>query len=269
MSTISSLSPTKAASIPRVAKPFTLSPSELAVRALGRQPIGVQVAKAAGVCAMCGHSHVPGDLVNPFSPEDSFTDYGLLRGRGSKVLCGWCAGVWNQEFTQKLLKTVACSEGIFPAASNNHIAYWLMNPPEGQWLWVQGDQKRQHIVWRAPVNTSREVFHVRFGENDLCLRRAMLQPAVDAARRLAKAASANRKGAPLKSPFTALSRDMDSNSNGTLRRDLYLLADSGTPEAAQVKEDMALICSLTPGELWALTALLYADNPHRPERIEL
>ncbi|RQZ31660.1 hypothetical protein DIE14_01745 [Burkholderia sp. Bp9017] len=213
---------------------------------------------------MCGHIYLAGEPVMPFEPDASFTDYGALRSGASRVICGWCAATWNLDFTQRYTKSVICDEGVFPAASNEHIAYWLLNPPEGQWLFLQSDQKRQHVVWRTPVNVSREVFTVRYGEVLLTVRRKFLEEGTAAARRLAAAATANRKGrgAALKNPFVRLSRDLTDPAHGAIRGDLYELAG----QDAQVKDDIALIHSLTAGEIWGLTATLYAPDPQRPER---
>jgi CRISPR type IV-associated protein Csf1 len=241
----------------------TISPSQIAVQAAGRPPMGVLKAPTSGRCAMCGQTHAEGELVTPFAPEDSFTDYGSLKAPASKVLCGWCAATWNADFTQKALKTVMCKDGVFAAASNADIAYWLKNPPEGQWIWVMGDQKRQHIVWRATVNASTEMFQVRLGESNMTVRRKKVVEAVDAARRLATAASVGRKGAPLKSPFLRLSRDLDDPSHGAIRRDLHRRAAT----EPDIQKDIAIVQSCTPGELWALTAALYAaPSVERPAR---
>ncbi len=239
---------------------MSLHPSRLAVQAAGRPHAGLLSAKEPGLCAMCGQRHDIGDPVTPFAPTDSFTDFPALRAKSSRLICGWCAATCNDLFTQKALKTVICREGVFPAASNAHIAYWLLNPPEGPWLWIQGDQKKQHIIWRTPVNNSRDVYQVRHGEQVLSIRRERLLPACDTARRLAKAASEGRKGAALKSPFVRLSRDLDDPAHGCIRPDLH--ARALTDKAVQ--DDIRHLQRLSPGELWALTALLYAQ-PERPQ----
>lgn len=242
----------------------TMSPSRVALQSAERGPVGAFKAKNEGECAFCGHTYAAGDLVMPFAPESSFTDYGSMKRPGSKFLCGWCAGAWHVDFTQKALKTVMCPEGVFATASNADIAYWLTNPPEGNWIWVMGDQKRQHIVWRATVNTSQELFQIRHGENNMTIRRGHLFKAVDSARSLAVVASTGRKGAALKSPFMRLSRDLDEPVHGMIREDLHRLAQTD----AQVEHDVRLLQSCTPGELWALTALLYAEpSGEKPKKL--
>ncbi len=240
--------------------------SELACQAVGRRPRGSAVAKDGGACAMCGRPHGPGDSVVDFEPQSSFTDWAALRSPSSRLICVWCDGVWDRDFTQAYLKTIVCREGVFPAARNDHLAYWIMNPPEGPWLFLQGDQKIQHVVWRAPVNHSREVFQVRAGEAVLTIRTKQLQAGVAAVKALAAKATelrGSKRGAPLKSPFVSLSRDLDSPSQGVLRRELHAHAGND-PETAR---NIATVSAMTSGELWALTSLLYAKDPHRPDAV--
>ena len=241
----------------------SISPSRVALQAASRAPVGALKAKSDGECAFCGCAYSAGNLVMPFAPEKSFTDYGSMKKPCSKFLCGWCAGTWTVDFTQKALKTVMCSDGVFAAASNADIAYWLTNPPKGEWIWVMGDQKRKHIVWRATVNTSQELFQIRHGENNMTIRRDHLMKAVEAARSLAIVASTGRKGAALKSPFIRLSRDLDEPVHGMIRDDLHKLAQTDV----QIQYDVRLLQCCTPGELWALTALLYAEpSADKPTR---
>jgi CRISPR type IV-associated protein Csf1 len=228
-----------------------ISPSQIVIKAAGRPPISVLRAKEPGVCAMCGYPHSVDDPINPFSPIDSFTDYQALKAKTSKVVCGWCTATWNADFTQKALKTVSCEDGVFAAASNADIAYWIANPPKGRWVWVMGDQKRQHIVWRATVNTSTEIFQVQMGETNMTIRPAKVKLVV------------KRVGAALKSPFAKLTRDLDDAAHGHIRQSLHTMAETDP----DVKNDIALIQSCTPGELWALTSVLYAaPNPERPQK---
>lgn len=227
-------------------------------------------ATADGRCAMCGHGYTSGQRVSPFAPPPTFMDYPALAASSSRYVCRFCDAVGTKAFMQTHLKTVMCAEGIFPAASNDHLAHWLQNPPCGNWLFIQGDQKVQHQVWRAPVNTSTDMFKVRAGELVLTVRRDWMMRGLHAAQQLARIAtdlrtakSGSARGAPLKSPFVSLSRDIDSCSQGQLRHELvaHAVADEET------RLHVRVINALTAGELWGLTSVMYAKNPHRPERI--
>ncbi|MDP1293722.1 hypothetical protein Q6296_28285, partial [Klebsiella variicola] len=83
------------------------------------------------------------------------------------------------------------------------------------------------------------------------IRPSILVEGAAAAKRLAAFLSVGRKGAPYKSPFIRLSRDIDDPAHGTLRRELY--ENMGN---AEIAHDINLIHRLTPGELWGLTAVL-------------
>lgn len=241
-----------------------ISPSELTCQAAGLKPVGTVEARSPGVCAMCGAQHEKGELVVDFEPLVTFTDWSALRYAGSPVICRFCKAMWNREFTQTHIKSVICSEGVFPAASNDHLAYWILNPPEGPWLFLQGDQKVQHVVWRAPVNRSKDLFHVRAGESVLSIRRQRVVDGAAAAKELAAIATAIRtvkKSTPLKSPFVSLSRDLDALSQGSLRRELLTHAKTD----AKTAELVQFILSMTAGELWGLTSVMYATNPHKPQ----
>lgn len=239
-----------------------IGPSELVLRAAGRKPLG-EPAKQAGRCAMCGSEHKEGDLIMPFKPADSFTDWASLRMPQSSVICGWCVEVWNADFTQKYLKSVVSLEGVFPCAKNDHIAYWLLNPPPPPFLIFLGDQKRQHLVWRTDMSLSRDVFSVRFGEKQMLIRREKLVSGLAACHEVVAALNLDRKKGKLKSPFRSLARELDDFQHGSLRQDVLALYQ--TEPTLQPYIDCLL--SLTPGEIWGLTAVLYAQNPHRPEAV--
>lgn len=238
------------------------SPSELVLRACGRQPLGAP-AKKPGRCAMCGFEHQPGDMVEPFKPGDSFTDWSSLRNPESRVVCGWCAAVRGKEFTQTYAKSVVCSEGLFPFAKNDHIAYWLLNPPSGPFLMFASDQKIQHVIWRTDVSRSPDVYNIRYGEQQFMIRREKLLSGLDACRQITAALNAGRKKAAINTPFKLLSRDLSSLDHGALRSDVLELAKSDTAVQQAINELM----TLTHGEIWGLNALIYAKEPHRPEPV--
>lgn len=237
-----------------------IRPTELVARAAGIAPLQVQVADIPGRCAMCGHPHEPGTPIAPFAPADSFTDYPSLIAPNSTVICGWCAATWSQDFTQTHLKSIICEQGVFPAASNDHIAYWLLNPPEPPFMLMIGDQKRQHVVWRTPVNLSKDIITLRFGEQLFTIRPKALKEAVDQINVLISAFNASSKK-KRKSPFMSLSRDVDTQMHGLIANEILAFVET-RPEL-QVCLDT--INALSSGELWGLTSVLYAQNPHKPE----
>ena len=244
-----------AAPMPSVFSP--ISPTRLFIEASGRKPSGSTKATGPGICAMCGSAHRAGDMVAKFKPGSTFTDIVDLRGNGSNLICGYCDAAWCSNVLMNYAKCVVCTEGVFPAASNSDIAWWLLNPPKGPWTFVQSNQQQQHLHWRAPVNYSDQVFFLRYGELVLSVRPAVLAKGAEAAARLAAVASEGRKGDPLKSPFAMLDRELKQMGHGVIRGDLTKMA----AERAAVADDIAIINTMTAGEVWGLAAVLYSKEP--------
>lgn len=247
-----------------------MRPTKFILDAIGEQPAKASHATEPGVCAMCGFPHSIGDPVVPFAPGGSFTDYTNLLAPESKLICGWCAACWRRDFTQTYLRSVVTPEGIFPCASNDHIAYWLSNPPASPFMIFLGDQQQQHVVWRTPVNASGDAIVMRFGERLMIVRPQHLRRATEAARRLAEAITERRalkrgRGRPAtcKNPFARLSRDLDEQRHGTLSNEAF----ETVGEKEDLRQHLEALLSATPGEIWALNATLYAKNPSRPDPI--
>lgn len=250
-----------------------ISPSRLAIEAAGFRPTGLP-AKSAGRCQMCGHTYVAGDLIVDAELPDTFTNWGELASAGSPHICGHCAAVCQAPWLQAWMNAVICEKGVFKFSSNADIAYWLLNPPEGPFVMTRGDQQKQHLVWRTPVNYSRDVYQVRIGEKMVTIRRAQLIEARDAAIILSERINASREEKPkpgrkpatdFTNPFTRPFREMDNVSAGRFRQEALNLAGEDSVSAAML--DTLRGC--TPGEIWALTAVLYAEPSMSPTPHEL
>ncbi len=242
------------------------SPSEIALRAVREKPPVGYPASADGRCALCGVHYGKGEPVMPFERDKSFTDWASMAHPGSRTTCIWCAGVMMGQswrlFMQNFQKTIICEKGVFQAASKDHLAWWFLNPPAGDWLFVQGDKRMQHLVWRTPVNRSTEIYQVRYNEVVMTIRRQRLADGRDAAKRLTSALNEferaeGKRGAPSRGPFASLSPDLDATDQGRLKLPLYALA----AQDPRVAADVATVRALTGGERWALYALLYAEDP--------
>ena len=247
-----------------------MRPTKFILDAIGEHPAKAGQATEPGVCAMCGFTHEIGDPVVPFAPGGSFTDYTNLLAPESKLICGWCAACWRRDITQTYLRSVVTPEGIFPCASNDHIAYWLTNPPASPFMIFLGDQQQQHVVWRTPVNATGEAIVMRFGERLMVIRPLHLRLATEAARRLAEAITERRaakrgRGRPAacKNPFVRLSRNLDEQRHGILSEEAFETVD----EKEALRPHLEALLSATPGEIWALNATLYAKNPNHPDPV--
>lgn len=234
-----------------------ISPSKLTVMAAGIAPVGSRKAQEDERCAMCGTSILAGDLIDDFSPGDSFTDHPALAAKCSRVICADCKAVWRKEFMQKYSKSVICKDGVFPFAKMENQAYWLLEPPETPFVIIVSDQQQQHLIWRAPVNYSRDLYQIRFGSTILTIRRPILLESVKAARSLVDAMNAGGKKPAIKNPFERLDWAIEDLRHGRLRQDVLALPDA--------EKEIALLRSLTPGEMWGLCVLLAGKGPVRPD----
>lgn len=238
-----------------------LSPSRLTVLASGIQPAGSRKSKNECRCAMCGTTIFAGDLIDDFAPGDAFTDYPALAAKSSDVICADCKAIWRQEFLQKYSKSVICDEGVFPFAKMENQAYWLLNPPQSPFIMILSDQQQQHLIWRAPVNLSRDLYQIRFGSALLTIRRLILVEAMEASRYLVELLNATEKKPRTKSPFVRLDWEMSDLRHGRLRDEVLSLPGD------EAQKMVGLLRSLTPGESWALCVLLAGKEPVRPEPV--
>lgn len=239
----------------------TLSPSRLVVTAAGLKPVGTTRAASPCRCAMCGTEIQAGELLDAFMPGDAFTDTPALAAPTSTVVCGDCKAVWRKEFMQKYSKSVICAEGVFPFAKMENQAYWLLNPPATPYIVIVSDQQQQHLVWRAPVNTSQDLMRIRFGGAVLAIRRQVLRQALEASSRLTERLNAGNKKAGTKTPFERLDWHIEDLRHGRLRLDILALTDE------QSRQDINLLRRLTPGEYWALCVLIAGKTPVRPDPV--
>jgi CRISPR type IV-associated protein Csf1 len=242
----------------------TLSPSRLTAKAAGLKPMGSRKAEEECRCAMCGTKILAGEMIDDFAPGDGFTDHPALNYPLSPVICGDCKAVWRKEFMQKYSKSIISEEGVFPSAKMENQAHWLLNPPNPPFIFILSDQQQQHLIWRAPVNLSRDVYQIRFGGTVMTVRRDMLLKAFSAAKRLVETFNAGKSKAEQfkgKHPFVRLDWNLEDLNHGMLRQDFARLEDE------QSKQDIALLRRLTNGELWALCVLLAGKDPVKPEPV--
>jgi CRISPR type IV-associated protein Csf1 len=163
---------------------------------------------------------------------------------------------------------VITEDGVYSAASTDNIAYWLQNPPHGRWLFLQGDQKVQHLVWRAPVNYSRDIFLIRAGEAVLTIRRQYLLDAIDASKKLLEAFKvyhaslpAKLRGQPIHSPmYLAIRRD--SSQHGSLHGRIQRMVDDN-PDS-EMCGYVDILNNMTMGERWAMAVVTRAKTPGGP-----
>lgn len=254
-----------------------ISPSQLLIEYLRIPLMGGGKAEHDGRCVMCGGYYKAGDLCDPWAPPASFMDYCDLQNPSGTHVCGACVTVnaRGKDFMQTYTKSVACKEGVFGFFSNDAVAYWLTNPPEPPYLAFISTQQLGHIVWKAPVNLSRERMIVRYNDKTLVIRRSHLLEAVESARLLSEAkiadeiaaqtAKGKKRGKPTSfhSPIK-LDRTMEHPDNGTLAPWVDEIA-AGDPVLMRAAQTLR---SSTVGEIWGLTHILFAKKPSREIKLK-
>ncbi|MBE7540621.1 MAG: hypothetical protein KJZ92_16515 [Rhodocyclaceae bacterium] len=254
-----------------------ISPSAIALQALGLQPSGNFKATAAGPamrCSMCGVGIEPGSLYDKLDLPESFTNKLAMAIPGGEHICGACKTVMGEgAFQQSLATAIVSTKGYFPIMKKENRAWAFLDPPESPFFVTIQNAQQQHVVWRAPVSLSREIILVRVGEQVLRLRRQKLKAAREIVLRLddfrhrisvhdgkarkPKKAAAAQDAA--ESPFVA---DWKYQSaDGGVMKQWYrdLVAAGNVPE-----EEQAVLSSLNAGEVWALQAVLHR-TPVEPE----
>lgn len=253
------------------------SPSKVLVQYLKMPPAGTERAEHEGRCVMCGGTYAKGEPIEPWAPQPSFTEYSDLQNPAGAHICGSCVAVLarGKDFTQSYTKSVVCKEGVFGFFSNDAVTHWLLNPPEPPYLMFISTQQQGHIVWKAPVNLSRERMFVRYNDKVLAIRRSHLLAALESAKALSEAKIAydlakeeqegkKRKGKP--PAFIApirMDRSLESAEMGQLATwvDTVAQGDPALMHAAQT------LRTATIGEVWALTHVLYSKAPGSEQKL--
>lgn len=263
-----------------------LSPSQIACDAVG---LSADVDDLLAIsedtsCVTCGVHLSTGDLVAHWSPKDSFTDYSALADKTGKYVCQHCNVVLNVgDFSQRWLQTIFHKTGCYQTASSDMRAHALLNPPPPPFVWILGDQKVQHVVWKAPVTLDHEAIFIRFGERTLMIRKSYLASLFSTVKeaiqewgtaslaaweesKLALGKKAAGKAPKVyKTPFVELDRDYCAAQYAGLNPRFVEHAHS--PAGEKALKAIKLIEKSTPGEIWALTALMYAKQPEEPRLV--
>lgn len=253
-----------------------VSPSALAIKAVGLERVGTLICNdeiaANHRCAVCGDTLKTGDPIDEMNLPDSFTNHSSLAIPGGKYRCGACAAVMGTSEFQMGLSTVLVSkDGCYPIMRKENRAWAFLNPPEAPFYITIQDSQQQHVAWRAPVTTSRDLILLRLGEKILRLRRPLLVRAREAAIRLHEARAAleagsdgdqkntkRGKGRPssasdsYENPFTS-DWKMQGVGSGALKSWVIDLIEQNRVADA----DMDCLLSLNAGEVLALTAILH------------
>lgn len=248
-----------------------LSPSEVVVRAMGREPDGVP-AKQSAVCGYCGGQINPGDMCIPFAAGAAFMDDLSLAARGSAWTCGYCAVLLGAEGLRiSGYGMFSLDNGALPFRKWGDIAKALENPAVPPFVAVYATANNQHMAWRAPVSLSRDVFYVRVGLRDLRIRRPFALRAVEAAVKIGEFMGVAPTKSSLPHPYAILSSDLKDHGHGQLRASATSKGKGRVllDEAREaLPEEFSYLDNLTLGETWAMRFLLSPNAGQKAETEE-
>lgn len=266
-----------------------ISPSYIAVTSLARSPealekeiefdlCGIPLPESENEehCVYCGVHLQTKDLACLVGKFNSyFNDNAHLANPSGKYACAACDAVTSQAALNLTGKGVfALNSPKIPFAKREDVCAALLNPPDAPFIMCYATAKNQHMVWRSPVNYSKDMYYVKVGLRSLKIRRLVLIEAVKAAHRVGKIFGLGEKKNGLNNPLQDSSpgaTDINSYSFGKLRVN---------PERKNNKQDMLyeeklritekdrnfLETHLTLGEMWALSFFL--SVPNAPLKIE-
>lgn len=272
-----------------------ISPSQVLCDAAGIAPEG-SPAKSAGICALCGTPHEKGDCISAFAMKDSFTNWSALAAPESPWVCGYCQATLASTRMKAFQCLVASCDGVFRALANNEIAHVLLNPPPPPFIVHLGMVgKSSHVTWRTPVSMSRDVFFVRDGElslkinmprvlrglqadrelmalyveNQTAEAEKALNEAANAHNEVGKAKKGKKaakpkavsKTKPLRSCVYLTPGFANGRNGETLDEIRWYVAREYTNGNGIPARLLQKIQTLSPGDLWAMQRIVYAEDP--------
>ena len=241
-----------------------VSPSAVVTHALGLASSGEDVCGAEQLgecCAVCGIPLVAGEPIDRLVLASSFTNHNDLADPAGRWRCGDCTTVMTESEFQMSLATVCVSaRGAVRIMTKQSRAWAFLEPPEPPFVIAIQNAKQQHVLWRAPVNYTREILLVRLGERIFRLRRRALVAARDACFALEEARARGipgwkpEKKDEVDSPFFTDWKGKGAVT-GQLKPWYWSLHTSGAVPAALHD----ILVGLSAHEAWALAAVLHRD----------
>lgn len=241
-----------------------LYPSDLAIQAANLSPASGIPIEEPSVCACCGKPLNPDNEYIQWDIPPSFLDIPMLK-KNTGHLCPACSTVLQSDFTMKmkLSKTVITNDGVYAATSNNDRAYWLLHPPQPPFLFIASSAKKQHLVWKSPVNLDRDRYFIQFGNKQFFIRRKTLEKARLSNEKITNAYAVyqkekNGRKVNLKSVFAELEREGKSTRHGMINTNIRdFISEKDDPE---LSEGLSSIERLTEGERWAFGVIIKAKD---------
>jgi len=133
---------------------------------------------------------------------DTFTNHTLAKAPHSQTVCQPCAALASKQtwgpyvaaHPEKGLKTGHAvswrnyshvfAPGLHDCPTRAGWRHWLLNPPEPPFLFVISTSQKKHLIFRARVACSRDVYPLQFEEVALLVERAKFRECLAAFDRL-------------------------------------------------------------------------------------
>jgi len=254
--------------------------SELACISTNTKPIGTRKATANGHCGVCGGAIRAGDLVDDMVFGASFSNHNELADEMADDKCGYCAAILsNTKFILNFSTCVYTKKEAFPFGKKINRAWFLINPPTPPFAITVQATKSQHVVWRAPVSLSKEVFYVQLGDNTLKIRHKFLMNAINTTTLLRDAYEKQLEDIAFKTKKKAKKTDRNKLrplNYGEMKGQMLKLGQLQYWVKKLIKEgyvtekDIASLKALNWGEAWALDTASTEGNaaPEKPDTLK-
>ena len=143
----------------------TLSPSAIAVQAMGYPLPDLPVAQEEGVCGLCGVPiHKGLTPTRKFEPSPEFGAHKHINPSRGGWICAPCAVVTSgaSGFTTRFSRALFTPTQAYRLSSAEDVA-WMLTQAEPPFVAIFNTRSSAHMVWQAPVSYSRHEFGIALG----------------------------------------------------------------------------------------------------------
>ena len=245
---------------------MAISPTELAVQAMGFALPRLEPSPVQSQCGLCGVPlHKGVTPAKAFEHSAEFGAFEHLHPARCELICAACvvATSTTTGFMNRFSRAVFTEHKAYRLSSSEDIA-WMLLRAKPPFVAVFNMRSSGHVLWQAPVTYDRTCVGVVLGSVAASIRPDAVLAARGALGRLAKVGN-EALGAHYQWPVFNLSLYDDvADLCRIIPSHERVLRASAEPA---VHQDLQVFDSLNQGERWALTALLLA-RPKRSQSID-
>lgn len=239
----------------------SLSPSAIAVQAMGYPLPELPVAQEDGVCGLCGTPiHKGVTPVRQFEPSPEFGAHKHIHPSRSAWICAPCAVVTSgaSGFMTRFSRALFNPTHAYRLSSAEDVG-WMLTLAEPPFVAIFNTRSSAHMIWHAPVSYSRHEFGIVLGNTSASIRPDAVLAAYGALSRLCDVSNEALRSHYQWPVFNLRMYDDLVDICRLIPTHERVLRDSVDP---LVVADLRTFDNLNQAERWALSALLLA----RPKR---